>query len=210
MQYRPIKYLLDRVIAAVVLVPLSPILALLALAVRLDSPGPVLFRQTRIGERGRPFTVYKFRTMYVDAPAYSLKVRNDDPRVTPLGQILRRTALDELPQLGNILRGEMSWVGPRPEQPFIVERYEPWQRRRLDTRPGLTGWWQVTQRGFQQMHEHVEADNYYVEHCSFWLDLKILLLTPLALWRQDGRRRSPASIRQQGPGAPEPPLVGGV
>jgi lipopolysaccharide/colanic/teichoic acid biosynthesis glycosyltransferase len=126
--------------------------------------------------------------MYAQAPVYSLKVSDDDPRVTRVGRLLRRTALDELPQLWNILRGEMSWVGPRPEQPFLAERYADWQRARLKVRPGLTGWWQVWRRGDEQMHEHTELDIYYVQHVSLWLDLKILLLTPWALWRQDTMR----------------------
>src|SRR5439155_12010665 len=117
-----------------------------ALAVRLDSPGSVIFRQLRIGEDGRPFTIYKFRTLFSDAPEYSLKVDRNDPRVTHLGRLLRRTALDELPQLWNIVRGEMSWVGPRPEQPFLVESYADWERARLRVRPGLTGWWQIRGR----------------------------------------------------------------
>jgi len=156
----------------------------LAAAVSIDSSGPAIFRQRRIGQHGQPFTTYKFRTMRVDAPAYSLKVGDDDPRITRIGRLLRRTALDELPQLWNIVRGEMSWIGPRPEQPFLVEGYADWQRARLRVRPGLTGWWQVRRRGNEQMHEHTELDIYYVEHLSPWLDLKIVLMTPWAIWRQ--------------------------
>ncbi len=185
MRYVVVKYTLDRLLAAVGLVVAAPALAVLAAIVRIDSAGPALFRQRRIGQDGRPFTLYKLRTMYVDAPPYSLKVRNQDPRVTRVGSLLRRTALDEIPQLWNIVRGEMSWVGPRPEQPFLVQRYAPWQRARLRARPGLTGWWQVCHRGDERMHEHTELDIYYVDHISPWLDATIVLLTPWALWRQD-------------------------
>jgi lipopolysaccharide/colanic/teichoic acid biosynthesis glycosyltransferase len=126
----------------------------------------------------------KFRSMRVDAPNYSLKVSDNDPRVTRIGRVLRGTALDELPQLWNIVRGDMSWVGPRPEQPFLVERYADWQRARLQVRPGLTGWWQVCRRRDEQMHEHTDLDLYYIEHMSPWLDLKIVLMTPWAILRQ--------------------------
>src|SRR3712207_3011583 len=134
-------------------------------------------------------TLFPYTTLFrSDAPAYSLKVTDHDPRVTRLGRILRRTALDELPQLWNIAKGDMSWVGPRPEQPFIVDAYADWQRARLCVRPGLTGWWQVWRRGEQPMHERVDLDVYYVQNLSPWLDLKIILLTPWALWRQDKPR----------------------
>jgi lipopolysaccharide/colanic/teichoic acid biosynthesis glycosyltransferase len=190
--YVNVKSLLDRVAGALALLLLSPCLVVLALAVWADSAGPVIFRQRRIGQHGHAFTIYKFRSMHVDAPSYSLKVRDDDPRVTRVGRLLRRTALDELPQLWNIVRGEMSWVGPRPEQPFLVERYTTEERARLLVRPGLTGWWQVCRRGDQRMrmHEHTQLDLYYVDHVSLWLDLKILLLTPWAIWKQDQPARA--------------------
>ena len=183
-RYLRIKHALDRVLAAAAIVLLLPLLAVLAAVVRIDSSGPAIFRQRRIGQHGQPFTTYKFRTMRVDAPTYSLKVGDDDPRITRVGRLLRRTALDELPQLWNIVRGEMSWIGPRPEQPFLVEGYADWQRARLRVRPGLTGWWQVRRRSNEQMHEHTDLDIYYVEHLSPWLDLKIVLMTPWAIWRQ--------------------------
>ena len=193
MRYLGIKYALDRVIAVLALLALAPAMALIAAAVRQDADGSVIFRQRRIGQDGRPFVVYKFRTMRATAPTYSAKVPDDHPWVTRVGRVLRRTALDELPQLWNIARGEMSWVGPRPEQPFLVERYTERERARLRARPGLTGWWQVKHRGVHPMHEDIELDLYYVEHLSPWLDLKIVLLTPWALARQDRSSRRAGS-----------------
>jgi len=165
----------------------SPLLAALAAAVRLDSRGPIIFRQTRIGLGGRPFVVYKFRSMdpvWTDALVLFAgsdghlrhKVR-DDPRVTRVGRFLRRTSLDELPQLVNVVRGEMSLVGPRPELPGIVAEYAPWQHQRHQLRPGITGWWQVQGRSELPMHEHTELDIYYVQHVSLGLDLRILWRT---------------------------------
>ncbi|MEW6755864.1 MAG: sugar transferase, partial [Candidatus Latescibacterota bacterium] len=142
--YHAAKRRLDLLLATAVLLLCAPVLLAIALAVRRDSPGPALFRQQRIGRHGRPFMVHKFRTMTVDSPTFGPKPSSfDDDRVTRLGRFLRRTSLDELPQLLNVLRGEMSLVGPRPEQPFLVERYEEWQRERLSVLPGMTGWWQV-------------------------------------------------------------------
>jgi lipopolysaccharide/colanic/teichoic acid biosynthesis glycosyltransferase len=183
-RYLAIKYAIDRVVALGAALAFAPLMAALAVAVHIDSPGPVIFRQRRIGEHGRPFVIYKFRTLHLDAPAYSLKVGPDDPCVTRLGRLLRRTALDELPQVWNIVRGEMSWVGPRPEQPFLVATYTDWERARLSVRPGLTGWWQIRRRNCEQMRDHVDLDLYYVQHVSPWLDLKIVLTTPWALWRE--------------------------
>jgi exopolysaccharide biosynthesis polyprenyl glycosylphosphotransferase len=163
--------------------------AVIALVVRLDSPGPVIFRQTRVGRSGRHFTVYKFRTMVQDAEARrsELADRNEadgplfkirhDPRVTRVGGFLRRYSLDEWPQLWNILVGDMSWVGPRPPTPDEVERYEPWHRRRLEVTPGLTGLWQVLGRSDTSFDEMVRLDIYYAESWSIGLDLRIILQT---------------------------------
>ena len=170
--------------------PLSLILiGIISLAVRFESPGPIIFRQKRVGENGRLFEMLKFRTMVANAE----QIRNlveyqdengnlvhkvpNDPRVTRTGRILRRTSMDELPQLYNILRGDMSLVGPRPEMPYLVERYEPWQRKRFAVPQGITGWWQVNGRSDKPMHLHTEDDLYYVQHFSLWLDLYILLKT---------------------------------
>ena len=163
--------------------------AVIALVVRLDSPGPVIFRQIRIGRGGQPFTMYKFRTMVQDAEARrgELADRNEadgplfkmrqDPRVTRVGAFLRRYSLDEWPQLWNILVGDMSWVGPRPPTPDEVARYEPWHRRRLEVTPGLTGLWQVLGRSDTSFDEMVRLDIYYAESWSVGLDLRIILQT---------------------------------
>lgn len=193
---RIVKYSFDRIVSLVGLALASPLFATIALLVRLDAPGPVFYRARRIGEDGRPFIMYKFRTMENDAdsrhPALGANVSLDDlkprsdPRVTRIGRLLRRTSLDELPQLWNVLRGEMSLVGPRPEQTFIVERYEPWQHRRTHIRPGMTGWWQVNGRGERPMHQHTEYDLYYLENYSLLLDLRILGRTVGAVLRGRG------------------------
>ncbi len=173
-------------LAAVLLLLCSPLLLAAALAVRLESPGPAFFCQERVGLRGRRFRVFKLRTMTVDSPTFGPKPTSwDDDRVTRVGRFLRRSSLDELPQLLNVLRGEMSLVGPRPEQPFLVERYAPWQRERLEVLPGMTGWWQINGRK-QPMHEHVEEDLFYVRHRSHWLDLRILARTVQAVWGGNG------------------------
>lgn len=180
--------------AALLLVVLSPLLLISALAVRISSGGPVIFRQTRIGKDGMPFVMYKFATMIRDRRVRRLsyigperRVRHkteDDPRVTGLGRLLRRTSIDELPQLVNVLRGEMSLVGPRPELPEIVRNYQSWQHQRHRVRPGMTGWWQVQGRKIQPMYEHTDLDIYYVVNQSAWLDVKILWGTfPLVIWR---------------------------
>jgi len=174
------------------------IMGAIALAIRLEGFGPVLFRQKRVGENGRLFDMYKFRTMVVDAEELRYLVeefdpdgqlihkKDHDPRVTKVGRILRKTSLDELPQLLNILRGEMSLVGPRPELPYLVERYEPWQRKRFAVPQGITGWWQVNGRSDKPMHLHTEDDIYYVQHYSLLLDLQILFKTILVVLRGKG------------------------
>jgi len=164
-----------------------PPMALLALAVRLTSPGPVLFKQPRVGEGGRIFGMFKLRTMraeYAD-PSGVEPTQPDDPRVTTVGRWLRRTSLDELPQLFNVLGGEMSLVGPRPELPVNVLRYHPWQNERFAVPQGMTGWWQIQGRK-QPMHQYTREDLYYVRRRSLWQDLKILIMTPLAVLRGDG------------------------
>lgn len=182
-----LKRTIDIVVASVALLLITPLLLVVAMAIRMDSPGPALYRQKRVGRHGREFTIYKFRTMQnaptgefrmIEAPDGTLqhKVRND-PRITRVGNWLRRTSIDELPQLLNILLGHMSLIGPRPEIVNIVDRYEPWQHRRHSVRPGLTGWWQVSGRGDRPMHENTELDLYYVDHISPGLDLKILIRT---------------------------------
>jgi exopolysaccharide biosynthesis polyprenyl glycosylphosphotransferase len=183
------KRLFDIVVSATLLLLLSPLLLLIALLIKLDAPGPVLYAAERIGENGRPFRMLKFRTMVVGADAQWQQVATrtadgklqhkseHDPRVTSVGRRLRRTSLDELPQLLNVLRGEMSLVGPRPEVPYVVQEYEPWQWRRFAVQPGITGWWQVNGRSDKPMHLNTQDDLYYIQHYSIWLDLKILWRT---------------------------------
>jgi lipopolysaccharide/colanic/teichoic acid biosynthesis glycosyltransferase len=189
--YRQLRYAIDRVLAAMLLVVLCPVLAPIALAIRVDSPGPALFRQRRIGANGKIFTIVKFRTLAVDAPEYSVKVTQHDLSITRVGRFLRRSGLDELPQLWNVLRGEMAIIGPRPEQAALIDLYEPWQRQREAIKPGITGWWQIHHRDDVPLHLNVDKDFYYIRHQGPWIDLLILfgtlrilsgaLMSPLAL-----------------------------
>lgn len=195
---RLVKRAFDLIVTTVTLVPALPLMGLIALAIRLDSPGPILFRQERVGEGGKVFTMLKFRTMtenaealqvehnHVDEDGNVIHKHKDDPRVTRVGMLLRRTSFDELPQLFNIIRGEMSLVGPRPEMPWLVDMYKPWQRKRFEVPQGLTGWWQINGRSDKPMHLHTEEDLYYIRHYSLLLDIKILLKTFGALWRKRG------------------------
>jgi lipopolysaccharide/colanic/teichoic acid biosynthesis glycosyltransferase len=163
----------------------APLLGLAALAIKLEDGGPVLYRQVRVGLDGREFELVKLRTMVVGAETMGAGYAVDerDPRITRVGRALRRLSLDELPQLWNVLRGDMSLVGPRPTLAYQVEQYTPQQRRRLEVRPGLTGWAQVHGRAELPWDERIELDVWYVEHRSPRLDLKILLRTPRALFR---------------------------
>jgi len=156
----------------------------LALIIRLDSRGPVLFRQERVGHGGRRFRMYKFRTMQTAASPYDYSpLSADDPRITRAGRFLRRTSLDELPQLLNVVQGSMSLVGPRPEMPFIVEQYTPAQRQRLQVKPGITGLWQLSGDRAFLIHENIEYDLYYIRHCNFFMDMAILLHTSVFAMR---------------------------
>jgi exopolysaccharide biosynthesis polyprenyl glycosylphosphotransferase len=164
--------------AAILLALGLPVFLLLAILIRLDSKGPALFRQERVGLQGRRFRMFKFRTMYVDAAPYAYSPRvPDDPRITSLGRFLRRTSLDELPQLVNVLLGDMALVGPRPEMPFIVEEYTDQHRQRLQVKPGITGLWQLSGDRAYLIHENIEYDLYYIQHRNFFLDVAILLHT---------------------------------
>lgn len=183
---RTIKRAFDLALGAVLTVAALPVMALITLAVRLDSPGSALVRLERIGENGRRFGMWKFRTMQQGAGYEQVFKSRDDPRVTRLGRVLRRFSLDELPNLWNVLGGEMSLVGPRPEQPWIVARYEPWQRQRLAVPPGMTGWWQINGRSDVPLHRNVEYDLYYIQHYSPLLDLLILLRTVWVVLRGRG------------------------
>jgi lipopolysaccharide/colanic/teichoic acid biosynthesis glycosyltransferase len=175
----------DVVVAGAGLVLASPFLAAAAIATKLESPGPVLYRQTRVGRDGVDFELLKLRTMVVGAEKMGAgwAVDQGDTRITRVGRVLRRTSLDELPQLWNVMRGDMSIIGPRPTLRYQVEQYDEHQRRRLDIRPGLTGWAQVQGRASLPWADRIELDVWYVDNRSPKLDLRILLRTPLALFR---------------------------
>lgn len=175
---------LDLAGASLGLVLASPFLAAAAIAIKLDGGGPVLYRQQRVGKDGREFELVKLRTMVVGAERQGAgwAVDHGDPRITRVGSVLRRVSLDEVPQLWNVVRGEMSLIGPRPTLAYQVEQYTPHQRRRLDVRPGITGWAQVQGRASLPWEERIELDVWYVEHRSPSLDLKILARTPRALF----------------------------
>jgi lipopolysaccharide/colanic/teichoic acid biosynthesis glycosyltransferase len=174
----------DVAIASLALVVAAPLLALAALAAKLEDRGPVLYRQTRVGKDGADFELLKLRTMVVGAETIGAgyAVDKGDARITRAGRVLRRLSLDELPQLWNVVRGDMSVIGPRPTLRYQVERYDERQRRRLDVKPGITGWAQVHGRASLPWAERIELDVWYVEHRSPRLDLKILAKTPLALF----------------------------
>lgn len=195
---RLIKRGFDLALGAVVFMLTLPVMALIAVGIRLDSPGPIIFAQPRVGENGRIFQMYKFRTMFNDpdrqSPLYMEKIIDgqpvykfyDDPRVTRFGRFLRRTSLDELPQFVNILKGDMSLIGPRPELPWLVDKYEPWQRKRFEVPQGLTGWWQINGRADNPMHLSTQDDLYYIKNYSLWLDIKILWRTVSAVLSRRG------------------------
>lgn len=186
---RVVKRGLDIGISFIALIVFLPLFLLAGLLVLIDGGWPIFFSQKRVGENGRIFTMIKFRTMVknaeklrgqierVDESGNLIHKSKDDSRITKAGRFLRRFSLDELPQLINVVKGEMSLVGPRPELPYLVENYEHWQRKRLTVPPGMTGWWQVKGRSDRMMHLHTEDDIYYVENYSIWLDLRILIRT---------------------------------
>jgi len=176
---------LDVLLAGTGLVLTCPLLGLAALGVKLGDRGPVFYRQTRVGLDGEDFELLKLRTMVVGAEKLGagFAVDKGDPRITRVGRFLRRASIDELPQLWNVLRGDMSVIGPRPTLRYQVEQYDAHQRRRLDVKPGLTGWAQVNGRAALPWPERIELDVWYVEHRSRRVDAQILLRTPLALFR---------------------------
>lgn len=224
--YFLMKRVTDFLFSFIMLIILSPFIFLISLLIRMDSPGPAIYSQKRVGCRlswkgktlqkeVRLFTFYKFRTMYQNSDDsihrrfITAYIHNDleamarlqqaaveqgneyklngDPRVTRIGKILRKTSMDELPQLWNVLTGDMSLVGPRPAIPYEVEMYEPWHMCRLSTLPGLTGLWQVTARNSASFDDLVRIDLEYIKKQSFWFDLKILLKTPLAILERKGK-----------------------
>ena len=195
---RVVKRVFDLALATLTLIVMAPVMAVVAVAVYLETGLPVIFAQQRVGENGRLFTIYKFRTMRPSADRAGDGANHKesgtgdgykpsrDPRVTRLGRFLRRTSLDELPQLLNVLKGEMSLVGPRPELPWVVAKYESWQRQRLSVLPGMTGWWQVNGRGQLPLRDNVEYDLHYIQNYSPLLDVAILLRTLWVVVRGQG------------------------
>lgn len=182
--YQFCKRAFDLIAGSVLLLLLAPIFILIGMIIRAGSDGPAIFAQQRIGENGRPFNMFKFRTMYADAPAYEYSPReSNDPRITPIGRFLRRTSLDEIPQLLNVLLGNMSLVGPRPEMPFIVTQYSEHHRQRLQVKPGITGLWQISADRNLLIHENIEYDLYYIRNRGFFMDLAILFHTVLFAMR---------------------------
>ena len=195
---RMTKRAFDVLVTLVSMIAALPAMGIIALLVRLTSPGPIFYRAKRAGENGRIFEMLKFRTMVHNADQLLSQVAmqdpqgntifkvQDDPRVTPLGRFLRKTSMDELPQLFNVLRGDMSLVGPRPEMPVLVDQYQPWQRKRFAVPQGMTGWWQIHGRSDKPMHLHTEEDLYYVQHYTIWLDLQIIMKTIWVVLRGKG------------------------
>lgn len=183
-----LKCLVDYFAAILLVVLLSPIFLIIALTIKIDSRGPILFKQQRVGKAEKLFTIYKFRSMIPDASdmGLGLKVAQNDARITPVGHFLRRTSLDELPQLLNILKGDMSFIGPRPTLLCQVKQYNDFQKKRLLIKPGITGWAQVNGRNSLSWPERIVLDVWYVEHFSLWLDYKILLKTMRVIWVKDG------------------------
>ena len=184
-----LKRVFDLLFGLVALILTLPVMVLLILIVYLEDGSPVIFRQKRVGRYEQLFEMFKIRTMVKDAEQIQSQMEKrdvdgnlihktkDDPRITRVGRLLRRFSLDELPQLFNVLGGTMSLVGPRPELPYLAEKYEPWQRKRFDVLPGITGWWQVNSRSDKPMHLHIEDDLYYIQNYSIWLDLQIIVRT---------------------------------
>lgn len=181
------KRVFDIFIATIMLFLLLPLCAAVALLIKLDSRGPVFIRQRRVGRCGVPFHIWKFRSMHVGVARYACSpVSDEDPRLTRLGRSLRRFSIDELPQLLNVLKGEMSLVGPRPEMPFIVKRYQPHERLRLNAVPGITGLWQISPARALPIHHNLALDLFYIEHRNIFLDVALLLRTMTAVVRGIG------------------------
>ena len=195
---RLVKRMFDLAVGSLSLLLAAPFILFIAILIRFDSPGPIFFKQERLGENGRRFFMRKFRSMVQDAESRHTEIIRrdkdgelihkwyDDPRVTRVGRVIRRTSLDELPQLFNVLRGEMSLVGPRPEMPWVLDEYEPWQYRRFAVPQGITGWWQVNGRSDKPMHSHTEEDLYYIKNYSLALDMLILWKTVGAVLKRKG------------------------
>ena len=197
-QQRILKRIFDLLVAVPLFIVTLPLMILISVLIKIGSDGPVFYTSTRMKEFGETFEMIKFRTMKENADRHLDEIiqydengnpihkRPDDPRVTKVGKLLRKTSLDELPQLINIIKGDMSLVGPRPELPKMVQLYEPWQRARFAVPQGLTGWWQVNGRSDKPMHLHTDEDLYYIQHYSLWFDIRIILRTILVVLRGKG------------------------
>jgi lipopolysaccharide/colanic/teichoic acid biosynthesis glycosyltransferase len=184
LHYAVAKRTADVIVSSLLLLLLAPVFFVIAVLVWLDSPGPIFFIQKRVGRNGQLFDMYKFRSMYATAPRYGLSpTRSSDKRITSVGRFLRRSSLDELPQLINVFLGNMSLVGPRPEMPFIVRRYNSRQRQRLRVIPGITGLWQLSADRAFPIHENIHYDLSYIQNRTFFMDLAILIHTPLRALR---------------------------
>ena len=194
---RFVKRVVDILVSATGLLPMSPVMLITAASIKLEDGGPIFYAAPRVGENGKLFHMLKFRSMVVNADQIPVVATPDgdgpiihkqrhDPRVTRVGRFIRRTSIDELPQLINVLRGDMSLVGPRPELPWLVDNYEPWQRKRFAVPQGITGWWQVNGRSDNMMHLHTDQDLYYIQNYSLWLDMRILWRTVSVVVRGKG------------------------
>jgi lipopolysaccharide/colanic/teichoic acid biosynthesis glycosyltransferase len=176
--YRVVKRLIDILSSATLILLSAPVWVLVAIAIRCESTGPILFRQTRVGHNGKLFEILKFRSMKVDAPKYARSPNeHTDTRITRVGRFLRKTSLDEIPQLINVLMGDMTLVGPRPEMPFITEEYGPWEAARLTVPQGITGLWQLSADRQFAIHQSIEYDLYYLQNRTILMDIAILLHT---------------------------------
>lgn len=196
--YEAAKRVFDLLVGLAVAVLMIPIIPVIALMIKLDSPGPIFFRQKRVGKNGKIFDFYKFRSMYDRAESRKKEVESlnekdgpifkirSDPRITPVGKFLRRSSFDEIPQIFNVLKGDMSIVGPRPHLPSEVEQYQPWHRRRLEVSPGITCFWQISGRSQVSFNEWMRLDMEYLKHRSFKTDLMIFLKTIPAVMARKG------------------------
>ncbi|RJQ30665.1 MAG: sugar transferase [Peptococcaceae bacterium] len=193
MLYRVIKRIFDLLGTILLLLVLSPLFFMVAVLIKLTTPGEVVFKQLRIGRHGELFYLYKFRSMVKGAQEMGsgMFVEENDERITLIGKILRKTSLDELPQLFNVLKGEMSLVGPRPAPVHHLTKYNEEQRRRLAVKPGITGWAQVNGRVALYWPQRIELDLWYIDHYSLWLDVKILFLTLIAVLTRRGEEAKP-------------------
>lgn len=200
MRYIDLKYRLDKGLALLLLIITSPLLLITAVAIKLTSPGPIIFKQERLGLHGKAFTMYKFRSMYVGAEKKDVYDRKGDTRVTPVGRFIRKTSIDELPQLINILKGEMSFIGPRPAltyHPWPYEKYTGKQRRMFSVRPGITGWAQVNGRKEVEWPRRIAMNVEYVNKISFLFDLKIFAKTILKVFMMEGNLNTKETVKKE-------------